>query len=257
MCLAWLVKWFEERGNATVDTRITWRTPLVVPTLIMVIVYMISTALSVAPRTSLLGSYQRLQGTYTTFSYIVVFFMVLQGLRTRAQLERLLTVMILNSFPIATYGLLQRLRIDPLPWGGDTVERVAGNMGNSIFIAAYLIMTFFVTVYKIVDAFVSIFKAAQTRITFGARRSGQIAGVGGIAQANRGGVSLIRAAQKLRQARGASDQHNQNSSGKRVERAGVSSAFFPQDAPYPRHHVVRGQAGGFVYDKKSVHFLTQ
>ncbi len=165
MCLAWLVKWFEERGNANVDTRLTWRTPLVVPTLILVIVYMISTALSVAPRTSLLGSYQRLQGTYTTFSYIVVFFMVLQGLRTRAQLERLLTVMILNSFPIATYGLLQRLRIDPLPWGGDTVERVAGNMGNSIFIAAYLIMTFFVTVYKIVDAFVSIFKAAQTRIS--------------------------------------------------------------------------------------------
>ena len=115
MALAWLVKWFEERGNPNRDRRVDWRTPLVLPTLIMVVVYVISTALSVAPRTSLLGSYQRLQGTYTTFSYIIVFFMLLQGLRTRAQLERLLTVIVLNSFPIATYGLLQRLRADPPP----------------------------------------------------------------------------------------------------------------------------------------------
>jgi tetratricopeptide (TPR) repeat protein/O-antigen ligase len=164
MALAWLVKWFEERGNPNRDTRVDWRTPLVLPTLIMVIVYVISSALSVAPRTSLLGSYQRLQGTYTTFSYIVVFFMLLQGLRTRAQLERLLAIMVLNSFPIATYGLLQRMRIDPLPWGGDTVERVAGNMGNSIFIAAYLIMTFFINLYKVADAFVSIFRADKPRM---------------------------------------------------------------------------------------------
>ncbi len=157
MALAWLVKWLEERGNPNRDTRVSWRTPLVIPTLLLVLVYMISTALSVAPRTSLLGSYQRLQGTYTTLSYIVVFFMVLQGLRTRQQLDRLLTVLVLNSFPIACYGLLQRLKLDPLPWGGDTFERVAGNMGNSIFVAAYLIMTFFVTLYKIIDAFFAIF----------------------------------------------------------------------------------------------------
>ncbi len=86
MALAWLVKWFEERGNPLRDQKLTWRTPLVIPTLILVVIYMISSALSVAPRTSLLGSYQRLQGTYTTFSYIVVFFMILQGMRTRAQI---------------------------------------------------------------------------------------------------------------------------------------------------------------------------
>jgi tetratricopeptide (TPR) repeat protein len=164
MCVAWLVKWFEERRNPNRDTQLTWRTALVLPTVFLVVVYVISTALSVAPRTSLLGSYQRLQGTYTTFSYIVVFFMLLQGLRTRAQLERLLTLMVINSFPIAVYGLLQRLKMDPLPWGGDTVDRVAGNMGNSIFIAAYLIMTFFVNLYKIADSFVSIFRTEKPRV---------------------------------------------------------------------------------------------
>ena len=159
MAMAWLVKWIEEMRNPNRDRGVTWRTPLVLPTLIMVVVYMISTALSVAPRTSLLGSYQRLQGTYTTFSYIIIFLLILQGMRSRAQLDRLITTIIITSLPVAIYGLLQRLQLDPLPWGGDTVDRVAGNMGNSIFIAAYLVMTFFLTLYRITDSFTAIFKS--------------------------------------------------------------------------------------------------
>jgi tetratricopeptide (TPR) repeat protein len=161
MALAWLVKWFEERGNPNRDTRLSWRTPLVVPTLILVVIYMISSALSVAPRTSLLGSYQRLQGTYTTLSYIVVFLMMLQGMRHRVQVERLLTAIVLTSFPVSVYGVLQRMQADPLPWGGDTFERVASNMGNSIFVAAYLIMAFFVTVYKFIDAMITAVRAPE------------------------------------------------------------------------------------------------
>lgn len=163
MAMAWVVKWIEEFRNPNRDRRVTWRTPLVLPTLIIVVVYMISTALSIAPRTSLLGSYQRLQGTYTTFAYIVVFLMILQGMRRRAQLDRLLTLMIITSLPVAIYGLLQRLQLDPLPWGGDTVERVAGNMGNSIFIAAYLVMVFFITFYRIADSVASILQSEQPR----------------------------------------------------------------------------------------------
>jgi len=163
MAMAWVVKWIEELRNPNRNRSLTWRTPLVLPTLIMVIVYMVSTAFSIAPRTSLLGSYQRLQGTYTTFAYVIVFLMILQGLRSRAQLNRLLTVMIITSLPISIYGLLQRLQLDPLPWGGDTVERVAGNMGNSIFIAAYLVMVFFITLYRIADSFAAVFRSEQPR----------------------------------------------------------------------------------------------
>ncbi|MDY7078927.1 MAG: tetratricopeptide repeat protein, partial [Chloroflexota bacterium] len=132
------------------------RTPLVFPTLFTVVVYLLSTILSVTPRVSLLGSYQRLQGTYTTLAYIVVFFVILQGMRTREQLGRLITVVILNSLPIAIYGLIQRNKLDPLPWGGDVTRRVASNMGNAIFVAAYLIMAAFPTLSRIVNAFQSI-----------------------------------------------------------------------------------------------------
>ncbi|HEY3289667.1 MAG TPA: hypothetical protein VGK87_06030, partial [Anaerolineae bacterium] len=165
MATAWLVKWIEERRNSNRESRITWRTPLVLPTLIMVAIYMISTALSVAPRTSLLGSYQRLQGTYTTFSYIVIFLMIIQGMRTRVQLDRLINLIIINSLPIAIYGLIQRANLDPLPWGGDVTQRVAGNMGNAIFIAAYLVMAFFLTVGKIAEAFGSVLTTNEARIS--------------------------------------------------------------------------------------------
>ena len=60
--------------------------PLALPTLILAVVYILSTVTSVVWSVSLWGSYQRLQGTYTTFSYIIIFFMILQGMRTREQM---------------------------------------------------------------------------------------------------------------------------------------------------------------------------
>ena len=156
MAAVWLVKHIEERVSGRHEIGFTWRTPLVFPTLFTVVVYLLSTILSVNSWVSLLGSYQRLQGTYTTVSYIVVFLIILQGLRTRAQLDRLITVIILNSLPIALYGLIQRNKLDPLPWGGDVTVRVASNMGNPIFVAAYLIMIFPITVGRIAESFKAI-----------------------------------------------------------------------------------------------------
>jgi hypothetical protein len=46
--------------------------------------------------------------------------------------------------------------LDPLPWAGDVSERVAGHMGNAIFIAAYLIMAVPLTVARIIASFSSI-----------------------------------------------------------------------------------------------------
>ncbi len=162
MGAVWLVKIIEERANGRRDIGFSWQTPLVTPTLFTVAVYLVSTVLSVNPWVSFFGSYQRLQGTYTTLAYIVLFLVILQGLRTRAQVERLLTVIILNSLPIALYGLVQRNKLDPLPWGGDVTRRVASNMGNAIFVAAYMIMAAPPTLSRVVDAFRSILTDEET-----------------------------------------------------------------------------------------------
>ena len=180
MITAWLVRLIEQRlsgppkDQAQADeTRPSFwnrarawitHTPLVLPTVLLVMVYILSTVGSLTPRISLLGSYQRLQGTYTTFSYIVVFFLMLQNLRTREQINRLVTTAILTSLPISLYGILQHYALDPLPWGGNVTARVAANMGNSIFVAAYLIMVVPLTLARIVDTFTAILKEEQSAV---------------------------------------------------------------------------------------------
>ncbi len=161
MAGAWLVRLIDDwrvgevrRGGDESGSSV-WRrlvkTPLVLPTLALVVVYLVSTLLSLSPRVSFLGSYQRLQGTYTTLAYIVVFFLLLQGLRTKKQLDRILVTAILVSFPIALYGLVQHFGLDPLPWGGDVQNRAASNMGNAIFVAAYLIMIVPLTIARLME----------------------------------------------------------------------------------------------------------
>ena len=160
---AWIIKlleggrirWERLQPDGSVIKSIL-RLPLIAPVIAMAIVYIISTIFSVTPRTSFWGSYQRLQGTYTTFSYLVIFAAMIGNLRRRVQVDRLITVAILTSFPISLYGVLQHYKIDPVPWGGDVSNRIAANLGNSIFVAAFLIMVLPLTIGRIVDAFRSI-----------------------------------------------------------------------------------------------------
>lgn len=165
---AWIVKLLEngrfrwerlQPGESPLKTII--KMPMIAPVIALAVVYIISTIFSVTPRTSFWGSYQRLQGLYTTFSYLVVFAALIGNLRRRAQVERLITTAILTSLPISLYGILQRYKIDPIPWGGDVSNRIAANLGNSIFIAAYLIMALPLTIGRIVESFRSILVEAR------------------------------------------------------------------------------------------------
>jgi tetratricopeptide (TPR) repeat protein len=175
MAVAWLVKLFEggyrayrlsdapTRGGramaavqgATERGLPPWlgflRVPMVVPILVYALAYLISTLFTVTPDATLWGSYQRLQGTYTQYSYILLAFLVIANLRTREQLERLVNFMLFTSLPVALYGMVQAMRLDPLPWAGDTASRVASTMGNAIFVAAWLIMVVPFTLYRLMN----------------------------------------------------------------------------------------------------------
>jgi tetratricopeptide (TPR) repeat protein len=174
MAAAWIIKWIEQRNAPRPSATVSMRSALVLPTVILVGVYLLTTLTSITPYVSFFGSYQRLQGTYTTLSYIVVFLMILQGMRTRQQLDRLILTIILTSLPIALYGLIQRYRLDPLPWGGDVTTRVAANMGNAIFVAAYLIMAFFLTLGKIVESFRAILTEEEAVVADIVRAAGYV-----------------------------------------------------------------------------------
>ncbi len=182
---AWLVKIIEEG-------RIRWerlqpeeslfktilRTPLMIPVVSMAVLYIISSLFSISPSTSFWGSYQRLQGTYTTFSYLIVFAAIVGNLRRRSQVERLITTVIVASLPVSLYGVLQHYNLDPIPWGGNVVLRIAANMGNSIFVAAYLIMVFPLTLVRILRSFTAILNPEEdqdgTAVSNFARATGYV-----------------------------------------------------------------------------------
>ncbi len=174
MAVLWLVRLLEELLHGERPLRFSWRTPLVLPALATMVIYIISSFFSLVPYTSFVGSYQRLQGTYTLFAYLVIFFALLTTLRTRAQLSRLVTVLIINSLPVALYGVLQHGGRDPLPWAGNVQRRVASNMGNAIFVAAYLIMIVPLTAARIVKSFQDILQREEARISDILRASGYI-----------------------------------------------------------------------------------
>jgi O-antigen ligase/Flp pilus assembly protein TadD len=164
---AWLVKLISLGGARfeTVARPAAWRdwlrVPLLAPVAAFVLIYIISTALSISPSISLFGSYQRLQGLYSTFSYIALFFVAVANLRQRAQVERLLTTVVVTSLPVSLYGILQRYQLDPLPWGGDTRERVTGHMGNAIFLGAYLIMAAMAVLGRVVASFRAVMQETE------------------------------------------------------------------------------------------------
>ena len=162
MVTVWIVRFIDQQGwRGLAGQRFSnpdsiWHKPFVLPVALLLLVYLLSTIFSINPRISWAGSYQRLQGTYTTLSYVAIFAIMVATLRTREQIRRVVDVVIVTSIPIALYGILQHFGHDPLPWGGDVQTRVAGQMGNAIFIAAYLIMVIPLTLARIIDAFSNI-----------------------------------------------------------------------------------------------------
>ncbi len=170
MVLAWIVKVVEQGVGNTGDGAVSFadrvrglfKIPLFLPTSFLVIIYVISTIFSISPQVSLWGSYQRMQGTYSALSYIVVFALIIGNLHTREQVDRLVTTIIIASVPVSLYGIVQRYGLDPLPWAGDVTQRVASTMGNAIFVASYLIMVIPLTFSRLVESMTTIIKEKET-----------------------------------------------------------------------------------------------
>ncbi|MCB0037629.1 MAG: hypothetical protein KDE51_26540, partial [Anaerolineales bacterium] len=134
MSAIWIVKFVNEQGWENLSwlrwsTKSSiWKIPFVLPVAAITLVYIISSLFSVTPSVSWLGSYQRLQGTFTTLSYIIIFAIMAATIHSQAQVRRVITTVIIVSIPVALYGMLQRFGLDPLPWGGNTQTRIAGHM---------------------------------------------------------------------------------------------------------------------------------
>ena len=124
--------------KTSLDIRRFLAKPVIIPVLLFAAICILSTVTSLNPRLSLWGLHGRLQGAYTILCYILLFFLVSFNLRTKAQLERLITTVLLASLPVALGGILQHFgRNLMFP---QAASRVSSTIGNPIFVGAYLIM---------------------------------------------------------------------------------------------------------------------
>lgn len=165
---AWLIREMEFSGGLA-DAPGRWiaslkANPFGVPLLVITGSYIISTIFSIQPYVSFFGSYQRLQGTLNNFLYFALFLIVATGIRNWPRIERLVSTIIAISVPVSAYGWLQHFGKDPLPWGGDVTSRVAGSMGNSIFLGAIIIMMLPFVAVRLFSTVDSIFRESGGKL---------------------------------------------------------------------------------------------
>jgi O-antigen ligase len=116
------------------------RTPLIWPVLALALILGAATALSVNPRTSLWGSYERQQGLLTLGTYVALFFLTVTVLRGQAQADRLWAALVWGSAPVVAYGLLQAAGLDPFDWRTDAASPVLSTIGRANFLGSYLVL---------------------------------------------------------------------------------------------------------------------
>ncbi|CAG0937069.1 hypothetical protein TFLX_05975 [Thermoflexales bacterium] len=133
MALVALIQFMEGRGSAQRSAR--W---LLWPALALGLAQAAATVLSVNPRLSLWGSYERQQGLLTLGAYLMLFLFTATNLRTRTQVDRLWNALVWGSAPLVVYGLLQALGPDPLAWQTDAASPVLSTIGRANFFGSYL-----------------------------------------------------------------------------------------------------------------------
>ncbi len=163
MIAAWLIQRIDRRGLPSSGTTTSLRSPLVLPILALIVTYLVATAASISPRISFFGESERPEGVLGLLSFVVIFAMVLSTLRTRRQLERLVFAIILASFPVAMYAIVQRCQLDPIVWSTEFGTRAGSTLGNPIFLSAYLIMVSYLTLGSIAAGWYAATHATERR----------------------------------------------------------------------------------------------
>jgi tetratricopeptide (TPR) repeat protein len=154
--------------------------PLALATLALLSVAALSTAGSVLPLTSLLGSYDRLQGLATLLTLAIIAAAVARPRGdpkdNRQFVAGLADWLLAWSAPVGLYALLQHFQLDPLTWL-DRTFGPASTAGSSTALAGYLAMLVPLTVARVTMALRPASAAAETPQTQRAVGLGLLLGI--------------------------------------------------------------------------------
>jgi hypothetical protein len=124
----------------------------------------ITTAASVAPAQSVLGSFGRGVGLLTIGSAALLFFLAHSECRSARTIRFLVDVALLGSVPVCLLALGQVAGWDPLPKAWDPAVRsltVRSTFGTHVFLGSYLVVLIPLTVARLQWAFRGRFEAGR------------------------------------------------------------------------------------------------
>ncbi len=119
---------------------------------LLLLSFLISSYGSIHPLLSWWGSYERQQGFYSLFNYLLFFILLILILRSFLQVKRIILSIILAAFLVCSYGIIQHFGYDPLAWKEDAFYfgRVFSSLGQPNFLGQYLILTLSLSLYYLI-----------------------------------------------------------------------------------------------------------
>jgi O-antigen ligase len=124
--------------------------PIVRTSLLVVGVGALSTALSVAPRLSFFGSFDRGMGWLSLAAGGVLLLVAADVFSDARRRERAISALVLGAIVPCGYALLQRVGLDPVTW--TTLGAPGSSMASPTFLGGYLVLVAPFAAYKTVNA---------------------------------------------------------------------------------------------------------
>jgi O-antigen ligase/tetratricopeptide (TPR) repeat protein len=135
----------------TAGAKRDWCEPIGLGLLLFLVSAVLSTALSISPRTSFYGADESFAGLQTVAAYTVLYFATRICFRTADEGRRLLAATVIASAVVSLYAVVQVAQLDPIRWtdvsGYGPYVRPFATLGHPNLLGAYLVMALPITAF--------------------------------------------------------------------------------------------------------------
>src|SRR3989304_1122221 len=113
-------------------------TPLDIPIIVYIFLFIISSVTSINPIMSLFGTYKRFEGLTATLCYILIFYATVNFVTTKRWLYLSIFAIVAGATVSSIYGIAQHFGFDIFKWRSFEARREFSTFGNPVFFSAYL-----------------------------------------------------------------------------------------------------------------------
>jgi O-antigen ligase len=141
--------------------------PVVRAALALTVVVGVSSALSMEPQLSVLGSFDRGMGWFTLLAGVALLVVGADLFADAARRERAIDAMLLGSIVPCAYAVIQRVGLDPMSW--TALGAPGSTLGSPTFLGGYLVLLAPLAMYRVLCSAGSLGSAAgmRTSIAYG------------------------------------------------------------------------------------------